>query len=412
MSDGQQQQQQQQRPSSLFSLLRLAQPNFREFLINSNLFGENSTDFNDMITHSILTNNFSPQSPPSVNEGILGECTFFSNHSRFVKGVDFSPRDDHIFCSTGLDGKLIIYDARFAKVKSTTPINFQGTISFSGLKFLHDGFRIALTTTSNKLLIYDIEKGIVVQNVDKCCSSVHSRTSIAVDPDTGIIMTPNLTGNGLSQIDIRTSSIVKSLDHLHTHQINDIEILDRQWSDFYRQQQQLQPTYNQHLQQNNNNIENLIMTVSSDTNCKIFDNQKNQIKEISSRSPLYSIQHTPEVPSQSTSCLAIGGEKLGFYSIDGTLEQTFSCKGIVKLKYTKSGTKLFSAGNDGYVRLFSRFKRKHELQGVVYRHSRDIQDMAMSRNDEYLVTASTDNKIGLIRIGDPIFGPSEYGNII
>ncbi|KAF2076161.1 hypothetical protein CYY_002514 [Polysphondylium violaceum] len=388
--------------SPFLSLFRLASPNFQELLSSSLL--ENSalqgnTEFNDLITHTLFSN--LPLSPP-VQQGVLGDATFFDSHSRVVRGVDFSPNDDHIFCSAGLDGKCNIYDARFGKLKSSSTISFQGTVNFSGIKFLTGVNKIALTTSSNKLLIFDIEKAAVFQSFDRCCFSGPSRTSIALDPSNpNCIMVPNISGKGLSQIDLRSpASAIKSFNHIHQNSINDIEILDSSWSNYYGRGRG-----------------NLIMTVGSDSNVLTIDSQSNLVQHFQLRSQLFSIAHTPEPPNQTTSCLAIGGDRLNILSIDGgTSDQQHlsmpNGKSITRLRYTKNGTKLFVASNDGNLRLYSRTKRKHEPLGVVFKHSRDIIDCSISRNDEYIVTASSDSRVGLIRIGDPIYGPSEVGDIM
>lgn len=57
-----------------------------------------------------------------------GKPKFLRYHSKVVKGVAFSPKDRHLFCSGGDDGKINIYNAHNASVhnlllsfKLTTP---------------------------------------------------------------------------------------------------------------------------------------------------------------------------------------------------------------------------------------------------------------------------------------------------
>eukprot|EP01132_Coremiostelium_polycephalum_P004928 gene4928-6144_t len=330
------------RTSPFFSLLRLtSQSNLQEILSGSFLDNASqSNEINEILTHSILSNNFASHMPfaAPINKGVLGEATFLESHTRSVKGVDFSPNDDHIFCSAGLDGKCNIYDARFGKIKSSSTVSYQGTVNFSGLKFISTGNKIALTTSSNKLLIFDIEKGAVIQSIDRCCFSGPSRTPIAVDPTNPYsLMVPNITGKGISQIDIRSSSIIKNFDQIHQNIINDIEILDPSWSRFF------------------GGSGTLFITASLDSFSHILDSQKNIIKTFELRSHLYSIAHTPEPPSLSSSSIALGGDRLNIFSVDGATEQLSSMlphsKSIVRLKYTKNGTKLFLSSNDGNLRI-------------------------------------------------------------
>ncbi|EGC37192.1 hypothetical protein DICPUDRAFT_150199 [Dictyostelium purpureum] len=334
------------RTSPFFSLLRLtSQSNLQELLAGS-LASDgsviHSNEINELFTQTILSN---IASTTPVNKGVLGNATFFETHHRAVKGVDFSPNDDHIFCSAGLD---------------------------------------------------------------------------AMDPDNpNILVTPNITGKGLSQIDIRSPITIKNIDPIHQNTINDIQILNSSWSRYYNRGNN---------SGNNNNVNNnsgsstlgssstsLILTASSDSTVKIIDNQKNTLRQMDSTSSQHCVAHTPEPPESNGSCIAVGGDKLSIFLPDGNLQHSYvipSSRSIMKTAYTHNGTKLFIANNDGNLRLFNKTNYKHDLIGIVYKHSRDIQDLSISKNDEYLVTASADSKVGLIRIGEPIFGPSEFGEIM
>ncbi|GAM18852.1 hypothetical protein SAMD00019534_020270 [Acytostelium subglobosum LB1] len=411
---------------SLASLIRMSNMSRELHDILSGSFDSN--DLGEIITNSILNPGSAlnssihiMQHTAPVLKGVLGDVTFLKQHSRSVKAVDFSPRDDHIFSSAGLDGKCVTYDARQGRILSYTTIAHHGPSQLTGY-----GTKLALATSNNKMLIYDIETSAVTQSFDKCVppGGVSIRCPIAVE-SSNVIMVPNATGRGIAFLDLRAASIVNNMEDIHEAQINDIVLLDSAWAREVGAASGNMPA---------------ILTASSDSTCRvstrhyyahalivptdtittrpqIVDTRSQVLKKFEHRTQVFSVAHTPEAPSiTSNSCIAIGSDKLNVYPLQGQLPVYSSnfptCKYVSRLNYSRSGRALFCATNDGHLRMYNRINGGYDLKGIVYKHSKDIQDMAISRNDEYIITASSDFSVGLIRMGDPISGPTEVGEII
>ncbi|EGG23457.1 hypothetical protein DFA_05590 [Cavenderia fasciculata] len=407
-------------PGALLQLIRLSGvANFRDLLINS----MDNNDLSDLLSNSVFNypqqQSATPQfASATQTKGIFGDAVFLDGHTRAVKAVDFSPQDDHVFCSASLDGLLNTYNARHAKLLNSSVVSHMGSNSFTGCK------KVILTTGSGRILIYDIHRGSLVQSIEQRCvlTSTQTRIPIAVDSNNcNMFMVPNGSGRGITQVDLRQNGVVRTLDDIHDNHITDIEILEPSWARAFNVSRSNEP---------------IVLTSSMDTTAKIIDSQKQVFKKFEMKSHVYSIAHTPDIeqptststssPSSTPSSLrggnigsiAIGGDKLNIYPAlhgsDSLLSTQLPCtKAIYRLKYTHAGDKLFVATNDGHLRMYHRtMYRKYENKGVVFRHGRDIQDCAISKNDEYVVTASGDHKIGLVRIGEPLFGPSECGDTI
>ena len=76
----------------------------------------------------------------------------FTQHTGTVTGLAFSPVNELLLCSAGLDCKALFYDVQAKKlVKSVTceaPV--------CSLDFMNDGFTVAVGTQNGKVLIYDL----------------------------------------------------------------------------------------------------------------------------------------------------------------------------------------------------------------------------------------------------------------
>ncbi|CAH3166323.1 unnamed protein product, partial [Porites evermanni] len=53
----------------------------------------------------------------------------------------------------------------------------------------------------------------------------------------------------------------------------------------------------------------------------------------------------------------------------------------------------------------------HEFVEDLFCHSDAVEDIDISPYDEYLVTASKDQTVGVYRMGPPSHGITEYGEI-
>eukprot|EP01135_Chromosphaera_perkinsii_P011835 Nk52_evm26s2506 gene=Nk52_evmTU26s2506 len=123
--------------------------------------------------------------------------------------------------------------------------------------------------------------------------------------------------------------------------------------------------------------------------------------------------------SRFESAICFGGKKLGIISkARGCIEETFGeheSYPVWKARYTSNGKRLYVADDQGVLRRYLRQTgpegSRHVGDGIVYSHSDDIEDMAISVNDEYIATASQDRTVGLLKIGSPSHGCSDYGEL-
>lgn len=72
---------------------------------------------------------------------------------------------------------------------------------------------------------------------------------------------------------------------------------------------------------------------------------------------------------------------------------------------------LYSGCEDGVLRRYRRYPDHHRYINNVLTHKGDIQDMDISPYDEYLVTASKDRSVGVLRLGAPNHGFTEYSEL-
>ncbi|KAK2148683.1 hypothetical protein LSH36_487g02021 [Paralvinella palmiformis] len=79
--------------------------------------------------------------------------------------------------------------------------------------------------------------------------------------------------------------------------------------------------------------------------------------------------------------------------------------------YTSNGSLLYSACDNGAVHRYRRWPDHHGYLGEVLHHKSEVADMDISPYDEYLVTASKDRSVGIMKLGEPNHGPSEYSEL-
>ena len=120
-------------------------------------------------------------------------------------------------------------------------------------------------------------------------------------------------------------------------------------------------------------------------------------------------------PTQFRSALCFGGKSLMILDKEqNEVLERFGENGeapLWKLRYSSNGKKLYAACDDGIVRRYLRLPSGHVYDGEVVQHADDIEDMDISINDEFLVTASQDKSVGIVKIGDPSHGCTGYGEL-
>ncbi|XP_058799555.1 uncharacterized protein LOC131669018 isoform X2 [Phymastichus coffea] len=111
------------------------------------------------------------------------------------------------------------------------------------------------------------------------------------------------------------------------------------------------------------------------------------------------------------SLIMCGGDLVSAYVPDSGIQELLKehkdCP-VWKLRYTSNGSTLYSVCDGGILRRYRRYPDRHEYLGEVYRHKSDIQDLDISPYDEYIVTASKDRSVGVLLLGPPNHGFTEY----
>lgn len=79
----------------------------------------------------------------------------FTDHKGPGTKVSFSPLNDMLLCSSGLDKRIIFYDVTGKKMVKT--INTEGPVTCC--EFMHDGCTVAAGTASGKLYLFDLRQG-------------------------------------------------------------------------------------------------------------------------------------------------------------------------------------------------------------------------------------------------------------
>lgn len=330
-----------------------------------------------------------------------GKVRFLREHKGSVRGVAFHPKDRYLFCSGAYDGRVNLFSAqkcRLIQSYAITTVSLARNIN--AVRFTSDGSRILATTTARRLAVIDVERGDQILSYDNCAFNGVDRTGLAVDP-----ITPNMAvcccvnGKGLSLFDLRMPLPLDFLYDVHHGIIRDLVFLHDSWPWGKGQR--------------------TVMTVAADGILKVCTLDGRTLHAVDANQALNTVAPTPEVYGSAvddgfTSLIALGGEHVSAYIPDcGIQEELKDNKEVPlwKLRYTSNGSTLFTADDEGVVRRYRRWPDHHEYLGQLYCHRGDIEDMDLSPYDEYLVTASKDRSVGVIQLGAPSHGVSEYGEL-
>jgi len=79
----------------------------------------------------------------------------FNDHKSPGTGLSFSPLNDMLLCSTGLDKRIIFYDVSGKKTVKT--INTEGPVTCCD--FMHDGCTVAVGSASGRIYLFDLRQG-------------------------------------------------------------------------------------------------------------------------------------------------------------------------------------------------------------------------------------------------------------
>ncbi|XP_064485880.1 uncharacterized protein LOC135398401 isoform X1 [Ornithodoros turicata] len=332
-----------------------------------------------------------------------GSPVFLRYHQGSVRAVAFSPRDRYLFCSGAYDGKVNLYSAQQMELLMCYQITAMGLArNVNAVRFTSDGSRILAATTARRLAVIDVERGEQVMTYDNSvfagAFNGRDRGSLAADP-----ICPNMAvcscvnGKGLTLFDLRMPLPLDFVYDLHNSIIRDVMFVHSSWP-FVRSHQ------------------SAVLSLSVDGVCKVttLDNRYLHCFEVGHSSNC--ITSTPEPYGSGAedgfySVLLVGGDNISGYIPDIGVQEQLREHGdypIWKLRYTSNGGLLYTACDRGTVRRYRRYPDRHEFLGEVFSHKGDIQDMDISPYDEYLITASKDRSVGVLHLGAPNHGWTEY----
>lgn len=328
---------------------------------------------------------------------------FLKFHEGCVCGVAFSPVDRYLFCSGAYDGRVNVYSAKKCHLLGSYPVT---TLSLArnikAVRFTSDGRKIIASTNARRLIVLDAETGEQVLSYDNCVYNGPDRTGLAVDAHTG----PNIAacccvnGRGLSMFDFRMPLPLDFIYDLHSNVIRDVMFLHESWPWCKGQ--------------------NALLTVAIDGTAKVSTVDGRTLQNTELGSMLNTAAPTPEPFGSMAddgfySLIMFGGEFLTSFVPEVGVQERMKEHGkdpkLWKIKYTSNGSTLFTACDRGVVRKYRRFPDHHEFIEDLFCHSDAVEDIDISPYDEYLVTASKDQTVGVYRMGPPSHGITEYGEI-
>ncbi|XP_071784135.1 uncharacterized protein [Asterias amurensis] len=328
-----------------------------------------------------------------------GRVQFLKYHLGTVRGVAFCPKDRYLFCSGAFDGRVNLYTAqKCILLQSYSVTTFSLARNIHAVRFTSDGRKILATTSAGRLAVVDVETGAQLITYESCAFNRKDRTGLAVDPKCpNTVVCTCVNGKGLAVFDLRMSIPRLYIYDLHSDIIRDVTFLGDSW-----------PWCSG---------ETTFVTASVDGHGKVVTLDGRTLLDISAGTVLQCVDPTPgpyNAMEEDGFCsvVMLGGGEVCAYLPHAGVQETLKQSGedaIWKLKYTSNGSMLYTACEKGVIRRYRRYPDRHEYLGEVFRHKADVQDMDISPYDEYLVTASKDRSVGIIKLGLPNHGCTEYG---
>lgn len=331
-----------------------------------------------------------------------GVAKFLKYHQGSVRGVAFSPTDRYLFCSGAYDGRVNLYSALRAELLMCYQITTSSlSRNVSAVRFNSDGTKILATTTARRLAVIDVGRGDQLISYDNCAFNGRDRTGLAADP-----ICPNMAvcvcvnGKGLTLFDLRMPLPLDFLYDVHGNVVRDVTFLHNSW-----------PWVCGH--------QSALMSASVDGVCKIVTLDGRLLHCIEAGHSVNSISVTPEIYGTAaedgfSSLLLLGGDSISSYVPNVGVQEKLNEHReapIWKLRYTSNGSQLYTVCDNGVVRRYRRYPDRHDYLGEVFCHRGDIQDMDISPYDEYIITASKDRSVGILCLGAPNHGSTEYSEL-
>jgi len=331
-----------------------------------------------------------------------GKPRFLKFHQGSVRGVAFSPKDRYLFCSGAYDGKVNLYSALRMELLMCYQITTMTLArNVNAVRFTSDGSRILAATTARRLAVVDVERGEQLLAYDNCAFSGRDRTGLAADP-----VCPNMAvsvavnGKGLTLLDLRMPLPLDFVYDLHGSVIRDLAFMHPSWP-WVRGQQ------------------SALLTAGGDGTCKVSTLDGRVLHAFQAGHQVNTVCPTPEPYNIAAddgfySVIMSGGDLVSAYVPDTGIQEHLKehrDMQVWKLRYTSNGSQLYSVCDGGIVRRYRRYPDHHEYLGEVYHHKGDIQDLDISPYDEYIITASKDRSVGVLRLGAPNHGWTEYSEL-
>ncbi|XP_054165732.1 uncharacterized protein LOC128963253 [Oppia nitens] len=332
----------------------------------------------------------------------LGSARFLRHHSGSVRGVAFSPTDRYLFCSGAYDGNVCLYHALRCELIRSFHVTTMGLArNVNAVRFTNDGRRILAATTARRLSVLDVETGQQLMCYDNCAFNGRERAALATDPACPhLAVCSCVNGKGLTFFDLRMPLPLDFIFDLHPDVIRDITFLHNSWPFVKSTHQQA------------------VLSVSAQGIVKAtaVDGRFLHCFEVGHASNTVAL--TPEEYGSAlddgfSSVMMVGGASISSYVPESGIQERqclpdFGKQQIWKLRYSSNGSLLYAAGDGGVIRRYRRYPNYHKCLGELFRHKGDVQDMDISPYDEFLVTASKDKTVGLICLGAPNHGWTQY----
>lgn len=328
-----------------------------------------------------------------------GSTKFLLQKSNSPTCIAFSPKDRYTFAFGGTDGEIAILSAlRGESVRTIQLTALSLARSLNSLTFSPDGTKVIATAVSRKVSIIDVERGDPVLAYDNCASPGEGRQPLVMHPDMPYLAAcATVNTKGITLIDLRMPLPLDFIYDIHEDSINDICFLDGSW-----------PWGSGKM---------VLVSGSSVGQMKVNSVDGRPLCSFMAPSPLTCMAPSPEAYNKTISqgypsvMMASTGEGLVCWCVGERPwkweSQPVSPNRVTRMRYSHSGGLLYTAQGKMITR-YRRYPDRHQNVGQVYSHNAPIMDLDISPYNEYLVSAGHDHSIGLLRLGSPSHGWTQY----
>ncbi|XP_037784004.1 uncharacterized protein LOC119580129 [Penaeus monodon] len=328
-----------------------------------------------------------------------GSVQFLHQKSNSPVCCAFHPKDRYTFAFGGSDGEIAILSAlRGELVRTVSLATLSLARALNALTFSPDGSKVIATSVSRKVSIVDVERGTPVLAYDNCVSPGEGRQPLVMHPDLPYLAACiTVNARGITLLDLRMPLPLDFIYDLHEDSINDLCFLDGSW-----------PW---------GSGKAVLVSGSSVGQVKVNSVDGRPLCAFTTEPPVTCLAPSPEPYNTTVSqgypsvMMASTGEGLVCWCVGERPwkweSKQVSPSRVSRMKYTHSGGLLYSAQGRS-VNRYRRYPESHQCVGEVYAHTAPILDLDLSPYNEYLISAGQDSKIGLLRLGSPNHGWTQY----